>query len=147
MINSSDTVSTTISITSDSNIDNECSICFENILNNGLLTNCGHKYCIICVDKLIKTYYESLNLFTYREDDTMNDKIDCPLCREKITKFLQTSSCTSVNTLINEYNIYSNKRDNYCTCIRLINTFLYFCIICTFLPVLIKIILHFTKNT
>jgi len=50
----------------------DCPICLNTIPTNmGVVTNCNHSYCRVCVTDLI--------------DTSQNNKINCSLCRSKIT--------------------------------------------------------------
>lgn len=56
-----------------------CAVCQENKSNNNgiVTTKCGHKFCIDCYSR----YCHSLN----PKEDSDDNEINCPLCRELVT--------------------------------------------------------------
>jgi hypothetical protein len=77
----------------------ECPICYENLENPRFLP-CFHKFCIECVLKL--------------EQESLNGKIKCPLCRKEHIVTIETQNIQNFNPVItsNESLIYPQIQSN-----------------------------------
>ncbi|TDL15102.1 hypothetical protein BD410DRAFT_796684 [Rickenella mellea] len=57
--------------------DEECSICFEPLVNNGRITPCGHEFCYDCINELLRVLEGA---------EAGEDGPQCPMCRSAIDR-------------------------------------------------------------
>jgi len=95
----------------ENSLTNTCPICFENISENMILTNCSHSYCKTCFDTLldrgnficpmcrqnIKSYNDEKNLYRIvikEKNETVNRNITLTQIIEELLKVNRRLKCT-----------------------------------------------------
>ena len=81
--------------------NNNCPICLE-VVEDGIVTNCGHRYCMDCIINFLKHHYENNDIRYYLRN--INGKICCPLCKTRVHIFTPMSSSHPLDSIINNYN-------------------------------------------